>query len=411
MGGGSLVEFLQINSLNQGWSFVVKFPNFQIILDSGSIWYRGKPCSVNWKQELSELVIPTVNMIYLSHAHFDHIGSVLMIIKHGFQGKIIMNKLTYDLILLKQIHNKLIGFSSKLFSLFLSQILVLDEFEEYQIDEKHVLKLFPNFHTTDSNILVIKNINTNRGFIFTSDISDDTVPIFNFVKDYLDGESNILLTDGALVYSEHESLNFDDENMRTIVSLINRISNETELKLDIKVSANGLLEYLLKKLNSTLSCKINVHHSFRRFIECSFGSTNPFENVTIQYFRKRTPLDGSLNSVSLIKDISSDVSEYKETIFIATSYGDKKKGENVTLIDSESVELTSLRQKIIYLPFTRHLSRDSLKEILSLGFISECYLYTSSTFHNMVQVHRSLNSYKNLLIEKMEQGINKVIVL
>lgn len=89
------IKFLGAAQTVTGSKTLLEIGQTQVLVDSGM--YQGSKdiSALNFKE--LDLDIKNIKYIFLTHAHFDHCGYLPVLIKEGFQGKIICSKLTMQL--------------------------------------------------------------------------------------------------------------------------------------------------------------------------------------------------------------------------------------------------------------------------------------------------------------------------
>jgi metallo-beta-lactamase family protein len=95
MMGASSILFAGAAGEVTGSRHLLKLPQGQVLLDCGM--FQGRREEARRKTERFLFDPATVDAVVLSHAHIDHCGSLPLLVKQGFKGRIICSEATADL--------------------------------------------------------------------------------------------------------------------------------------------------------------------------------------------------------------------------------------------------------------------------------------------------------------------------
>lgn len=141
--------------------------------------------------ELGKVDITGLEGVIISHAHFDHYGSLPTLMNLGYEGSIFTSKLTSE-IFLTWVENKKGIFGQKFGEWFCDHLQPINYFEEIQ-SNNYSFELIPSSHSFDSSMTLISNGSQN--ILYTGDLGtgDENIQIVNEIDAVIFDGTNLFL--------------------------------------------------------------------------------------------------------------------------------------------------------------------------------------------------------------------------
>ncbi len=270
----SVLEFHGGAGYVTGANFLLKTNNLNILLDCGLI--QGGEFASKLNKKSFEYDPESIDFLFVSHAHMDHIGRIPKLVKDGFKGKIFSTKATKELaplmfedalkIMRQESEEKgedLVLYDEKDIERALSLWHSLDYYEELLLDE---LKIY---FTNAGHILGSAMVNIEKDskkFVYTGDLGNPPEPLLPN-RDKIEN-ANYLIIESVYGNRIHEDKKERREHLKRVLKeaikkkrtvLIPAFSLERTQILLYEMNEmieNGELEPIKVYLDSPLAIKI-----------------------------------------------------------------------------------------------------------------------------------------------------------
>jgi len=244
-----------------GANFILKSEDFQIMVDCGlAQGFLKNEHDINYDKFAYDP--KEVDVLIVTHAHIDHIGRIPKLVKDGFNGTIISTKPTQEIVPLmfedalsviannakKKDINPL--YSKEDVEKALSLWQSIEYHQDFKINDRFELFFKDAGHILGSGIAHIKDLKTDKNYVFTGDLGNSPTPLIRNVEkvdsaDYLIMES---------VYGDRNHEN-KLERKEKLGELINKII-ERKGTLLIPVFSLEKTQVLLHEMNDLIEGNI-----------------------------------------------------------------------------------------------------------------------------------------------------------
>jgi len=270
------ISFLGAAQNVTGSKHLIQTQGFNLLLDCG--FYQGRREESNKLNSTLPFSATEIDAVILSHAHLDHCGTLPILVKNGFNGKIYCTGATADIakyILLdsakiqiqdcEYINQHLEPGQELVFPLYTENDVqkVVDRFEptEYfrqsnawtQLNENIRFKLYDAGHILGSAIIFIeiKESGKTKTLAFTGDIGRENAPIL-LSPEYIAEDTQTLITECTYGDSLHKPLSDATSDFKDVINT----AIKTKGKIIIPAFSLGRTQEIIYTLHKLLDQKL-----------------------------------------------------------------------------------------------------------------------------------------------------------
>ena len=324
------INFLGAAQNVTGSKHLIQTDGYNLLLDCGL--YQGKRSESNKQNSTLPFDAKEINAVILSHAHLDHCGTLPILIKNGFEGKIYCTKATAEIakyILLDsadiQVHDAeylnrhLKNGQEKIIPIYTAEDVqkTIDYFEpiDYfrtsnkwtQLNENIRFKLYDAGHILGSAVIFIeiKEEGATKTLAFTGDLGRDASPILRS-PEIITESTDTLLTECTYGGRLHRPVSDAETDFKNII--IEAIKNKSKIIVPaFSLGRTQEIIYLLHKLfdeKAIPSLPVYVDSPLAENITDIFSKyTESFDNEFWKDFGQRGDNPFILENLTYVKTI------------------------------------------------------------------------------------------------------------
>ena len=269
------INFLGAAQNVTGSKHLIQTQGFNLLLDCG--FYQGKRDESNKLNSTLPFETKSINAVILSHAHLDHCGTLPILVKNGYEGKIYCTGATAEIakyILLdsagiqqqdcEYINSHLEEGQEQVFPIYTAEDVnkAVEHFEpiEYfrqsnkwtELNENIRFKLYDAGHILGSAItfLEIKEPNETKTLTFTGDMGRENSPILRS-PEYVTEDSQTLITECTYGDSLHRPISDATSDFKDVINT----AIKTKGKIIVPAFSLGRTQDIIYTLHKLLDAK------------------------------------------------------------------------------------------------------------------------------------------------------------
>ena len=265
------INFLGAAQNVTGSKHLIQTNGYNLLLDCGL--YQGKRSESNQQNSTLPFDAKTINAVILSHAHLDHCGTLPILVKNGFKGKIYCTPATAEIakyILLdsasiqksdaeyfnKHTENE----NDKIVPLYtkedVEETINLFEATEYfrisnewtKLNDNIRFKLYDAGHILGSSVIFVEITESDKAktLVFTGDLGRDSSPILRSPEEVVENSDSIL-TECTYGDRIHKPVSDATEDFKNVI--IEAVKNKSKVIVPaFSLGRTQEIIYLLHKL-------------------------------------------------------------------------------------------------------------------------------------------------------------------